>query len=559
MLLLSACWLSAAVAVPAYQRWNLMTVVGGEQVQATLCGDEFMHYYQSADGRKFLLGDGGLLEPMTAGGESLMEQRHSARMAQRAMLAAAGKAPTRGLPQPPVAFRGTLRQLVILVSFPDMRFKDEAPLQLWNGIFNTPGYSEGNFMGSVHDYFYEQSYHQFDLQFDVHYVQADESYTYYGRNTSSGDDAKIRDLIVEVCRKVAAEVGDWSPYDWNGDGLVEQVFILYAGKGENDGGNEMTIWPHQWWLDSPVQIAGGYSIYNYGCFAELDGQGTYGTFGVLCHEYSHCLGLPDLYMTVSPYSNTVGEFSLLDYGCYNGNGFQPLGYSAFERYALGWLQPTELTEPLTVAAMQPLSVAGEAYTMTNDADDNEFYILENRQHSGWDITVPDTGVVVWHIAYSEKAWKDNVVNNTSSMRRVAIVPASNYSGTLSQSMMTYRRLGLLARWAYPYDGNDSLTTTSLPAATWFTRGTDGSTYLTDRAVTDIKINDAGKASFKYRGGSSPSGIAGIPADGDQVVAVYTLDGRQLPLGGLSRAGVFIIRCKSGRTCKVILPLSRIEP
>ena len=425
-------------------------------------------------------------------------------------------------------YRGDLRQLVVLVSFSDQAFKEDEPLPFWNRIFNEEGFSESPFYGSVHDYFYSQSYGEFRLTFDMHYIQLNVS-RYKYRSTAT-DDENSKYLVLDVVDTLEARGIDWSPYDWNGDGYVNQLLIVYAGKGMNDGGDSNSIWPHQYWLSAhkdgePRLVISGDKellVDSYCCVNEVTGKNTYGTFGTICHEYSHCFGLPDFYYGSRKY---VGDWDLMDNGNYSKDGFCPPGYSAHERMLMGWLEVSELTSPTTVTDMQPLYHAGEAYLIRNDGYENEYYIVENRQQSGWDESLPGSGLVVFHIDYDEEAWETGYPN-TPTRKCYTIFPANDMSTAYYSS-----------GWGYPYKDNDALTNESRPAATLLHENTDG-TLLMSKPITKMAVSD-GLGSFDFM--AEPSAIHITQAEPSRE------DGRIL-----YRVGhIIIIRCADGTVRKVV--------
>ena len=428
------------------------------------------------------------------------------------------------------SYLGEKRQLVILVSFRNKSFKDAQPLILWDRIFNEEFFREAPFYGSVHDYFYDQSYGKFSLQFDLYLVEAKNNSNYYGGQDAYGNDEKVGELVKESVLNIADQIPDWSIYDWDDDGEVDQVLLLYAGKGQNDGGLSSTIWPHQWTLEE--EGTGKFRvgsdmlvryINGYGCFAELDSKGTYGSFGTLCHEYSHCLGLPDFYYGGTKY---VGSWDVMDYGLYNKNGFCPAGYSAHERMVLGWLAPSELTAPISISEVYDLTdySKAKAFLIRNDGYEDEYYIVENRQKTGWDQALPGHGVVVFHVDYDEYVWKHDIPN-TPTKKRYTIIPANNTTSVSSS-----------ANWSYPYKTNDMLTNLSKPAATLYNRNSDGSNLMS-KPVTQIKVTN-GVASFDFMGGS-PTSLAATQALEDSYKVLYRI------------GSVLIIRDGKGFIRKVI--------
>ena len=290
--------------------------------------------------------------------------------------------------------------MVVFVSFSDRQFTDSDPVAAWNPIFNQPDYNESPFYGSVHDYFDAQSGGQLDLSFDLLYVPLGESAVKY-RSTSSNDE-NSQYLVNDVVDVLLTKDIDWGQYDWNGDGYVNQLIIIYPGYGMNDGGGTNSIWPHQWWLSQhrkdynsgsyqtgtycePRQVTSGGHNYYVDCYCALQecaNSKVYGSFGTIIHEYSHCFGFPDVYVSSD---KVVGAWDLMDFGNNNQNGFCPPNYSAHERSLMGWLTPVELTETSTITDLPSLSEGQKAYIVRNDAYPNEFYMVENRQPVGWDL------------------------------------------------------------------------------------------------------------------------------------------------------------------------------
>ena len=147
-------------------------------------------------------------------------------------------------------YQGVRHQLVIMASFKDKSFQDDENMTIekWDKVFNERDYVEGNLVGSVHDYFYAQSYGEFDLRFDLLYIALNDSVKKYRSTGSYGDDENSQYLVNDLADVLQTYDIDWSKYDWNGDGFVNQLMIIFPGKGQNDGGGSNSIWPHQWWL-----------------------------------------------------------------------------------------------------------------------------------------------------------------------------------------------------------------------------------------------------------------------------------------------------------------------
>ncbi len=440
---------------------------------------------------------------------------------------------------------GEKRQLVFLVDFSDLYFLDADPHALWDKIFNKESFNESPFRGSVHDYFFDQSNGQFDLRFDVFYVHMNKKHEEYrSGDIDYYDDTRSGLLLTEILDQKKNEISNWSAYDWDYDGYVDQVLILYAGKGQNDSHDATTIYPHQWSLsghaDAPYYrewgkpysvVCGGteYLVDAYGIFPELTQSGTYGSFGTLCHEFSHCLGLPDFYYGSS--SSVVGSWDLMDKGNYNNGGYCPPNYSAHEKMVLGWVTPTELTSPVTITDMD----TSKSYLIRNDGYSNEYYILEYRQQTGWDSSLPGSGVVVFHVDYDADIWKTGTPNSSTD-KRYSIIPANNSS---------YYSTAYEKNWAYPYGTNNSLTDTSSPKASLLHENAIG-TRLMGKPIENISVKD-GVASFTFMGGST--GIRDLRMSDDAESCFYNLQGQRvyIPLPG----HIYIVKKKDGTFKKYV--------
>ena len=512
-------------AIPAKQGlWQKLTLADGTELRAQLTGDEHLHFWQAEDGRRYVIGDDGIatIAPM--------EQ-----MRARALTRRSGNPTTQRLRSPKKVsmgdwthYTGQKKGIVILMQFTDTKFKTANNQAKYNDVLNKENYVTGSFKGSVADYFKAQSNGQFELSFDVAGpYTAKNSASYYGKNDSQGNDQKPDELIVEAVKAANADF-NFKDYDWDGDNVVDQVFVVYAGKGEADGGGSNTIWPHMYWLSATNKslTLDGVTIDTYACANEVnaDSSGSFSGIGCFCHEFSHCLGYPDYYDT--SYSGWFGmsKFDIMDAGSYNGNSYQPAGYTAYEKWTAGWLQPIVLgDEDVTVENLVATSDHGDAYIMYNDGNQNEFYMIENRQKTNWDASIPAKGLMITHVDFDKTIWEDNTPNTkvvssdlatygyrkTNDHQRCTIFHADNdddsqywdnyYGGYTQQTLSTD---------LYPYSKNDSLTATSKPAATLYNKNKQG-TKVMQGALLNIKQNTDKTINFFYRakadngGGETP--------------------------------------------------------
>lgn len=424
--------------------------------------------------------------------------RRMARLANRGVVDASGKPVRRVMAGATggegIGVTGKRKGLVILVNFKDKKMQSKHTQAEWNDYFNKVGYNKYGNNGSVHDYFYAQSYGKLDLEFDViGPVTVSKNMASYGANDAQGNDIDPAGMIKEACELAyAKEKMDMSQYDWDGDGAVDQVYVIYAGYGEAAGGEANTIWPHEWDIQGGGYslVLGGQRIRTYACSSELNGG--YGTdisgIGTACHEFSHCMGIPDFYDTAGGGCFGMDAWDLMDYGSYGGDGYEPTGYNTYEKWVSGWIEPTILTAPCYIKNMKPLSDAPEACVVFNEANKNEYYIFENRQLKGTDVALPNHGMLVIHVDYDQKVWFDNEVNNTSNHQRFTVVPADNKLTSETVSGDTYPGT----------TKSTELTDTSKPAATLFNANSDGRKFL-GKPVTEITEKD-GLISFTFMGG-----------------------------------------------------------
>lgn len=493
-------------SVPAKRGvWRTVTLSNGLTIKARLCGDEHAHWWQAEDGSCFdvdSLGKGKAVVP-----QELMSKARSRMAARRqaARRANAKKASQRIATNGNTGkFQGQRHGLIILVNFADSKFNTSkfGPTQtLYSRIANEANYGENNFKGSISDYFKAQSGGQFLLDFDVAGpVTLPYGYSYYGQNDDDGYDKRPTKMVREACQTVDGSV-DFSKYDWDGDGEVEEVFVVYAGNGEHDTNNQPNlIWPH---MDNLANYheeltLDGVTINTYACASELNGDKTLSGIGTFCHEFSHCMGFPDMYDTASDGNNFgMGSWDLMDYGSYNGYGYVPAGYSGYEKMVCGWTTPIELDKPMTVNGMERLADMGQTYIIYNKGNRNEYYILENRQQSGFDKYLPGSGLLIERVDYDKDIWEWNAVNTTNG----GYYP----EGSSTPSYNDHQRITIFHANNIEYDGNnatypyaslDSLTDSSQPAATVWNANADG-TYLMHCRVYGITQNADGTVAFSF--------------------------------------------------------------
>ena len=424
----------------------------------------------------------------------------------------------RSLPNPNMSWdsQKTYRVPVILLSFADCDFSEEHHQAFYNDLFNKPGFNLGVGPGCVADYFHDQSRGQFNVVFDVVGPIRLTSKQKSGSSDNYGM-SQFRESV-----KMADEQLNYPDYDWDGDGRVESVIIVYAGYGGNEDVKKVKgcIWPN---TDNLYLTLDGVTVGGYSASPELWSDDTSCGIGTICHEYCHVLGLPDLYPTAGSEFSVVDEWNLMDGGNYADYGWCPPNLSTQEREYLGWLQPEELedlTEAATITDMPSFDSSGKAYRIVNEACPTEYYILENRQWEGWDFMLPNHGLLITHVDFNTYAWRGNYVNSSPSHHRLEYFHADNHDYNWYEDWLETYPYGSDGRslrlqyTSYPYVDaeevtHDALTDTSVPAAILFNKRADDE-LLMGQWITAIREKD-GLISFLFK--------APIPGDvnGDGVV------------------------------------------
>lgn len=428
-------------AMPANNQYVAKRLADGSTVMVRLAGDEFFSYMVTEDGRIVKEVNGSIVE--TGVKESDMSARH---IAGRRKMSKLMMKPNQRRVVAKTTSGAYSRNLVILVNFSDKSFS--YPKSQFDNILNQDGYSDYGATGSVREYFTDNSGGQYSPQFDVYGPYTlDHNTAYYGGATDYDNDARPAQMVLDAMRKLADDQNvnvNFADYDGNNDGYIDNVFIFYAGCGENYSGNSSDcVWPHRWvvsdWNTDAYNesdfIFGGKILYNYGCTSELAGyceDATLCGIGAFCHEFSHLLGLMDLYVTdYSSDHKTVGAWDIMCDGPYNNSEHTPAGYSTFERFALGWINPPVISTQNSYNIDYTLS-SHEGYIITSTGTFNydfenpvpsEYYVLENRQQESWDEYIPGHGLLIEKIKWDAYSWYSNIGNNDPNNMVVDIIEA----------------------------------------------------------------------------------------------------------------------------------------
>ena len=512
LLIVLSALVCAAWAVPARRGGIVKTQPDGSQITVYQHGDEHFRWITNEKGEWLKVDEDGFYKVTKA---LSAEEVRAKQMAAPSRVAQAQKVAS----PLNIAPRG----LVILVNFQDVTFETskaemDSMLTGKNYIRNySYNYNGKNYVvsseGSAWKYFYDSSNGHYDPQFDVvGPVMVSKNMAYYGKNVNDFDAAPWT-MVKEACQLVDNSV-DFKQYDNDHDGYVDFVYVIYAGYGEADGGDKNTIWPHSYWLlDAGItcKMDGKY-VDLYACGNEMDSYTDHHTgIGTFCHEFSHVLGLPDLYTTEGQTHKTLGSWDILDYGPYNNDGNTPPAYSAYERFFMGWLIPrlivdaenVELEELQKSNSALLISSSDQHNLIGNDPKPTTFYMLENRQQVGWDEYLPGHGMMLTKIQYDYNKWLENAVNNSSSRMGVDLIEADGKTPNSRQS---------------GYDGKPG---------DLFPAGATEHLGITDHSIEQVREKD-GVIYFKYKGGVDDpnNGTAVEDVATTQVLAIYNILGQK---------------------------------
>ena len=456
-------------AVPAYPYPIKITQPDGSELTIRLHGDEFFNYKTTEDGYALVHDATGFLtyaQQDTDGNlkttnvraneikkrtstetETIKKLTPNISFTKQSLLKRAQRAlvSTSSTRQKVYPLTGTPKSLVILVNFSDKSFVTSTPLTAYTNLLNQTGYSTNGGTGSAKDYFRDNSMSAFSPEFDVvgPYTLPN-AMAFYGGNDASGNDKEPQQMVIDACTLASNAGIDFTQYDTDNDGIVDNIFIYYAGYNEAEGGPANSIWPHRWALADNSTKFNGKIISDYACTSELKGSSGSNMCGIgtFCHEFGHVLGLPDYYATNDATHHTLSTWNIMDYGPYLNGGRTPPAYSAFDRFYLNWLIPVELKKAANVT-LEALPTSNKAYLITQNGNHNlngsnpspiEFFTLENRQQTGWDTYLPGHGMLITHIYYNSTTWNANTVNNVATAMGVDIVEADGIARSETSSI-----------------------------------------------------------------------------------------------------------------------------
>ena len=443
----------------------------------------------------------------------------------------------RGVPYFP--HTGSPKALVILAEFQDTTFTIQDTKKVFKnylmneGHFTDKRYNQNQNYKGVRGYFKDCSYGKFTPEFNVvGPVKLPKEQTYYGE----GDD-NIEALMEDACSAID-NIVNFADYDANNDGMVDLVYVIYAGYSANYSGNKETdIWPKS----STVNISNTYdgkSIHRYGVSNELagdenktKGKEKINGIGLFCHEFSHTLGLPDIYAIDKKAKNQNDQgmefWDLMDGGTEVRGGRVPASYLAWEREVMGWMKIDELKNDSSIKNLKSIDNGGKAYKIVNPNDSNEYIVLQSIQkgpwYQGWRDGTYGKGLLAYRISYlSNKVNVFDFPNNVKGKPRVIPIPADGKilaADSAKGSITTYTQQ--LNGDLYPYNRIDYISGFKM---------FDGS--ILEKSIVNIKENDGGNSNNNYVSFEFKNGIVNTGIQSPSIIErstsdnrIYTLDGR----------------------------------
>lgn len=493
-------------AVPATPNTVLVKQADGTSLRIKIYGDEFFSWRTTVDGQ--VIGekngnyyyvdysiDGKMTftpQKVTSNKRGLNERAFLAKRSAPNMSVIASSASTArrmamfsNKQKTAYPSEGNVKSLVILVEFNDAKFTVANPQMAFTNQLNQEGYSVEGAVGSAKDYYLANSNGKFKPTFDVvGPFTLSRDMAYYGARWESGDDIRARDMIVEAVT-LADPTTDFSQYDMDGDGIIDNVFVYYAGYNEAEGAGSDTIWPHKWYVEG-YPVYDGKKLFAYACTSERRVEGaTIAGIGTFCHEFSHVLGLSDHYDTDGAkdgQSFGLGDYDVMTSGSYNNEGNSPPMFNGLEKILAGWVEPIEFSGKETIKMS---SIKDNVVYKIPTEVDGEYFLIENRQQDAivWDKFIPSSGLIITHVDRSDAKmplWDMNKPNNSTSHECFKLVVASGkILGDHKIFPEDWKEV------TYPYGENKDFSETSVsPARSW-----DGK--LVKYQLTDIK-QDADK-------------------------------------------------------------------
>lgn len=494
---LALCSPMAALAVPAYPGLVKQTNPDGTTIEVRIHGDEFFSYYTDAQNKWIMERDEtGMWVIAERGGAKLAVNAENVNLLRQYEEASFSRADMGGMKYAELSYEdgrskfpctGSGNYLIVLLQYSDTKFSMADPQAYYNDWFNKENFVDGDIKISARDYYRKVSSNKFTPNFVVSpVITLPASSKFY----TGGNKYRYFSQAIRYAMQQLDQQGfDFSRFDLDHDGTIDNVYFIYAGFGQADTGDENTIWPH---ASSFSGLYGGLYGGRYACSNELRGSHKYLNdkaktgIGTFCHEFGHVLGLPDMYdPNYDPACEalTPGDWSIMCNGSYLGDGCMPASYAAYDRWACRWMEYTDVTDGQK-HTLAPLTTEAKAYRLkaaTTNSAKTEYFLFENRTKQDIDTYIPGNGLLIWHVDWDYDIWRMNRVNSDASHMRLTVMPPSGKTPNYANWPAT----GVFGNMIYNGSPN-TFKTFNAVSSTW-TPGVFNISY----------DNDSKQASFDY--------------------------------------------------------------
>lgn len=508
-----------AIAIPAYPNPIEFTQPDGSMFMLIMMGDEKVRWAQTLDGYTLLFNKHGFYEYAIVNDEGSLvpsgikpndidsrtenEKKFISKIGKglffnpeqisimKQIWDIQGKESTKAFPT-----TGNRKLLCILVGFKDKAFTKTS--DDFNNLFNQVGYSVGGATGSVKDYYLENSYNLFNLTVDVvgPYTLS-QNMSYYGGNDSNGNDFNPRGMAREAVFLASSNV-NYADYDNDNDGIVDGIYIIYAGYGEEAGGGADAIWAHAWSL-SPTVTFNNKVISKYSCSAELRGNSgsNISSIGVICHEFGHVLGAPDYYDTnyeTGGKFDGTGKWDMMAGGSWNNNGVTPAHHNGFTKTMVYKWASVKVLESGTTITLKNTIDDSTSYYRINTKTNNEYFLLENREKHKFDGALPGSGMIIYHVHSGVfSSMNSNSINNTHPQRMYPV--SANANSDPNENPFSYGNINISTCAWTGLGGKTEFSDTSIPSSkSWAGANTE-------KPLTNIwRDADSKTVTFDFMGG-----------------------------------------------------------
>lgn len=522
---LALCTVLSATASQPLRRQVTRLDADGKEIVVERRGDDRFAWWQDADDQCYAMDEQRhTLRPIDGGYVEMRRQMNASTPDGLGEYGRSGQGVVRSLGNPLIP--------VIMVAFSDLDFLPEDDKVKVGRFLNEEGYRDEQYaVGSVADYFEHNSRGLFRPRFEVvAKVTLSGDYKSYGAHSGSANDAQRKAAVNEAVALAEAQGVDFSKFAT--DGRAPLISIMHAGPGEQeDYGSDYGdfFWAHfsQSVVNAGTTTFDGYLLTNE-TLRDFDKEGNLTLermtgIGTFCHEFSHALGLPDMYDVSGSNSHTPGYWDVMDYQ-FMYDGYRPMEYSAYERSLMGWLSVAELDADAagSVFTLGPLTAEraegeADAYRIVNPADPNEYFLLENRKKNNfYQSTFLGEGMLVWHIFYDSAIWASNRVNTNPSQQRVKVVPAD---GMWQPNTDLNKRDEANQRYSFTGDvfpGYANVTSFGCELDDYYNGHFD-------QPVGNISLDESGNIHFAF---SPITSLQGITWNASTTTAPYDLQGRQ---------------------------------